>query len=150
MVANLGQQETSTYNAPAPEFPNQLIPNILIVDDEEKLGRFICMVLKKAGYQSVACRSVAEARTLIGTNTWHLVLTDIVMPRENGFELAYWISQNYPRLPVIAMTAHSTEAIVHQANQLGVAAILHKPFTLEGLRKLLSETTQLYVNSHRS
>ena len=122
--------------------PNQSTASILVVDDEEKLGRFICMLLKRAGYETLACRSVAEARNLISANPWHLVLTDIVMPKENGFALVHWIGRNHPHLPVIVMTAHSTDAIETQANKLGVTAILHKPFTIDGLRTLVAESTQ--------
>ena len=122
--------------------------SVLVVDDEEKLGRFICMLLKRAGYKTRACRSVAEARDLIGTNPWHLVLTDIVMPKENGFELVHWIGINHPRLPVIVMTAHSTDAVETEANKLGVTAILHKPFTIDVLRTIVAESTQYRLRNN--
>ncbi len=120
--------------------------NVLIVDDEEKLGRFICMLLKRSGYRPIACRSVAEARNLLVKRQWAMVLTDIVMPKENGFELVQWIGQELPHLPVIVMTAHSTEAIEMQASRLGVAAILHKPFSIDGLRQAVEETAILSRN----
>lgn len=122
---------------------SQTEPSVLIVDDEEKLGRFICMLLKRSGYKPFACRSVAEARNLLSNRKWAMVLTDIVMPKENGFELVQWIGANYPSLPVVVMTAHSTEAIETQANNLGVAAILHKPFSIDGLRQIINDTAHL-------
>ena len=118
-------------------------PTVLVVDDEEKLGRFICMLLKRSGYKPFACRSVAEARNLLTNSHWNMVLTDIVMPKENGFELVQWIGKHYPALPVIVMTAHSTDAVKNQATELGVAAILHKPFTIDGLRQTVASTAQL-------
>lgn len=121
--------------------------NVLIVDDEEKLGRFICMLLKRSGYRPISCRSVAEARNLLMNRRWAMVLTDIVMPKENGFELVRWIGQKFPSLPVIVMTAHSTEAIEIQASRLGVAAILHKPFSIDGLRQTVEETAILSNHS---
>lgn len=120
--------------------------NVLIVDDEEKLGRFICMLLKRSGYRPLSCRSVAEARNHLLNRQWAMVLTDIVMPKENGFELVQWIGKKFPSLPVIVMTAHSTEAIEVQANRLGVAAILHKPFSIDGLRQAVDETALLSNN----
>ncbi len=65
------------------------------------------------------------------------------MPKENGFELVQWIGKNYPSLPVVVMTAHSTEAIETQANNLGVSAILHKPFSIDGLRQIIDDTAHL-------
>ena len=53
----------------------------LVVDDEEKLGRFVCMLLKQAGYHAATCQSVEDARRLLTSGQWHLVITDIVIPR---------------------------------------------------------------------
>jgi len=117
--------------------------SVLIVDDEEKLGRFISMLLNRVGYHTHACRSVAEARLLITRQAWDLIITDIVMPQENGFELVQWIAQHHPDLPVIVMTAHSTDAVETQAVKLGVTAILHKPFTIDGLSRTISKATNL-------
>jgi DNA-binding NtrC family response regulator len=103
----------------------------LVVDDEEKLGRFVCMLLKQVGYQAATCQSVEDARRLLTSGQWHLVITDIVIPRENGFDLMRWVKAHDPTLPVIAMTAHSTEAVMVQMNQHGFAAVLHKPFTVD-------------------
>lgn len=125
-------------------------PSVLVVDDEEKLGRFICMLLKRSGYNPLACRSVAEARNLLSHRSWSMVLTDIVMPKENGFELVQWIGQNYPAIPVIVMTAHSTDAVESQATSLGVAAILHKPFSIDGLRQTVADAAQISGNPPES
>lgn len=103
----------------------------LVVDDEEKLGRFVCMLLKQVGYHAVTCQNIEDARRLLTSGQWHLVITDIVIPRENGFDLMRWVKVHYPTLPVIAMTAHSTEAVMVQINQYGFAAVLHKPFSVD-------------------
>jgi len=108
--------------------------HVLIVDDEEKLGRFISIVLKQIGYTSLSCQSVAEARKQIESRSWNLIITDIVMPRESGFDLMRWITRQHPALPVIAMTAHSTEAIESQLPKLGFVDVVYKPFTIDTLR----------------
>ena len=103
----------------------------LVVDDEEKLGRFVCMLLKRMGVHATTCQSVEEARRLLNNGQWHFIITDIVIPRENGFDLRRWVKAHYPTLPVVAMTAHSTEAVTHQIKQSGFVALLHKPFTID-------------------
>lgn len=113
----------------------------LVVDDEEKLGRFVCMLLKQVGYQAITCQSVEEARRLLSNGQWHLVITDIVIPRENGFDLMRWLKMHHPTLPVVAMTAHSTEAVIHQIHQFGFAAVLHKPFTIEYFYQVVQQLT---------
>lgn len=113
---------------------------ILIVDDEEKFGRFICMLLEQMGYQASLCLRVDEAKRLLKQGTWHLVMTDIVLPGENGFDLIQWVKQHHLGVPVVAMTAHSTEAVNHRMNRLGFVAILHKPFSVEQFQRVVQQT----------
>jgi DNA-binding NtrC family response regulator len=112
--------------------------NILIVDDEVRLSRFVSMCLDRAGYTTFTCQSVDEARERLQTAKWSLVLTDLVMPHETGFDLLRWIGENYPQLPVIVLTAHSTPAVVNQIKQTRAAALLKKPFSLEELYTTVS------------
>ncbi len=69
--------------------------NILIVDDEARIGRFVSMYLDRVGYNTSTCQSVDEARRLLQSKKWSLVLTDLVMPQETGFDLLQWISENF-------------------------------------------------------
>jgi len=118
-------------------------PGVLVVDDEEKVARFISIVLKQIGYAPVACQSVGEARKQIEAHRWSLVITDIVMPRESGFDLMRWVARHHPHLPVIAMTAHSTAAIENQLPKLGFATILYKPFTVEMVRQIVQRVVPI-------
>lgn len=141
---------SSTLSFLGGELPNreeERRPRILVVDDEDKVGRFICMLLKRSGYETFSCRSAAEARTLIVERNWDLVLTDIVMPKENGFELVRWLGEHHPQLPIIIMTAHSTDAVENQSIKLGVTSILHKPFTIDGLRQIVADIIQLNADT---
>jgi len=119
--------------------------HILIVDDEEKLGRFVSIVLKQIGYMPVNCQSVTEARKQIDARRWSLVITDIVMPRESGFDLMRWITRHHSHLPVIAMTAHSTEAIENQLPKLGFVDVVYKPFTVDTLRQVVQRVVPLHT-----
>lgn len=113
--------------------------SILIVDDEARIGRFVSMYLDRVGYTTSTCQSVDEARRLLQSKKWSLVLTDLVMPRETGFDLLQWISENYPDLPVVVLTAHSSPMVVEQVNQTQAAAIINKPFSLGELYKTISQ-----------
>ncbi|MBI3958532.1 MAG: response regulator [Chloroflexi bacterium] len=112
--------------------------NVLIVDDEERLSRFVGMCLNRAGYETTTCRSVDEARALLSAEKWSLVLTDLVMPNETGFDLLRWIDDNRLEIPVVILTAHSTPAVVKQVAQTNAAAMLRKPFSLDNLYKTVS------------
>ncbi|MEZ4657186.1 MAG: response regulator [Caldilineaceae bacterium] len=110
-------------------------PRVLIVEDEIRLSRFISMVLQNAGYETAICKNVSEARqVLTEMDDWNLVLTDLVMPHENGLDLVAWLTQHFPDLPVVIMTAYSSRCIEDKAAQMGVLAVLLKPFTLDALR----------------
>lgn len=124
-----------------PEIQQKL--RVLVVDDEDKVGRFICMLLNRSGYETHSCRSAAEARTLIDGQQWNLVLTDVVMPKENGFELVRWVGENHSALPIMVMTAHTSDSVQNQSLKLGVASVLHKPFTIDGLRQAVADIIQL-------
>jgi DNA-binding NtrC family response regulator len=119
------------------------VRNVLIVDDEEKLGRFISIVLKQIGYAPIACQTVSEARKHIDSQPWNLIITDIVMPHESGFDLMRWVGRRYPTLPIIAMTAHTSEAIENQLPKLGFADIIYKPFTVDTLRQTVLRAVPL-------
>ena len=99
----------------------------LVVDDEEKLGRFVCMLLKQAGYHAATCQSVEDARRLLTSGQWHLVITDIVIPRENGFDLMRWVKAHDPTLPVIAMTAHAMKGNEERCLEAGMDDYIAKP-----------------------
>ena len=116
----------------------------LVVDDEEKLGRFVCTLLKQVNCHATTCQSIEEARRLLDKTPWNFVITDIVIPRENGFDLMRWVRVHHPTLPVIAMTAHSTEAVMQQMNQAGFAAVLHKPFTIEHFYRVVQQIVPTY------
>ena len=112
--------------------------NVLIVDDEERLSRFVGMCLNRVGYEVTTCASVNEARALLPTEKWSLVLTDLVMPDETGFDLLHWVGENCPEIPVVVLTAYSTPAVVKQVHRSRAAAMLKKPFSLEDLYKTVS------------
>lgn len=67
-----------------------------------------------------------------------LVLTDISMPDMDGFELAQQLQHRYPDLPVVALSAHAFEEHVIRSKEVGMAAYLTKPVTLDMLRDMLA------------
>lgn len=112
--------------------------NVLIVDDEVRLSRFVSMYLSRVGFHTTTCRSVDEARALLSSKHWSLVLTDLVMANETGFDLLRWMDEHCPEVPVIVLTAHSSPAVAKQVAQANATALLKKPFSLEELYTTVS------------
>ncbi len=106
---------------------------ILIADDDQAIRTVLDQALGRAGYE---VRSTANATTLwrwIGDGQGDLVITDIVMPDENGLDLLPRIKKMRPDLPVVVMSAQSTILTAIKAAERGAHEYLPKPFDLKEL-----------------
>ncbi len=106
---------------------------ILIADDDNAIRLVLDQALGRAGYE---VRSTANAATLwrwIGDGQGDLVITDVVMPDENGLELLPRIKKLRPEMPVIVMSAQSTILTAIKAAERGAHEYLPKPFDLKEL-----------------
>jgi two-component system, cell cycle sensor histidine kinase and response regulator CckA len=109
---------------------------VLLVDDEPSVRRFASRVLTEEGYLVEEAIDGAEAldRLRNGGPPVDVVVSDVVMPRLNGVELALALSGLHPTLPVILMSGYATG----QLEGMGIATpcgILGKPFSGERLIK---------------
>jgi two-component system, cell cycle sensor histidine kinase and response regulator CckA len=113
--------------APALRPPERVV---LVVEDEDAVRRIIARILTEAGFHVLEARDGAEAVELladVGTNAVWLVVSDIVMPRLAGDELAEIIAQKWPSLRVLLLSAQ----VVPRKGFTG--SFLQKPFTPEAL-----------------
>jgi two-component system, cell cycle sensor histidine kinase and response regulator CckA len=101
---------------------------LLLVEDDSAVRRAMARDLRRLGYHVVAARDGEEACRLLaaGTHEFSMVLTDVIMPRMTGGELARIVQQRYPELPVLLVTGY--EEVPVQGDEPVVPALLHKPF----------------------
>lgn len=101
---------------------------LMIVDDQELLRRGLRMLLDSTGEATVVAeaRDGAHALTLLPRTEVDAVLTDVVMPGMGGVELIRRCAEEYPGLPVIALTTFDTEAIITDVLAAGAAGLLLK------------------------
>ena len=78
---------------------------ILVVEDDEKLNQIMCAYLARSGYQATGCHNPAEAYDLLCAGDYDLILSDIMMPGENGFDFAREIRRQNPQIPILFVTA---------------------------------------------
>jgi len=107
--------------------------NILVADDDAAIRTVLIQALSRAGYE---VRSTSNAATLwrwISEGEGDLVITDVVMPDENAFELLPRIKRLRPDLPVIVMSAQNTFMTAIRASERGAYEYLPKPFDLNEL-----------------
>jgi signal transduction histidine kinase/ActR/RegA family two-component response regulator len=108
---------------------------ILLVEDEADVRELVRDLLETHGYQVLVAEWAGEAVMLNETHVGDidLMLTDVVMPGESGGQLAQWMAQARPDMPVLYMSGYTDDAIVRHGVQNDGAAFLQKPFTEEAL-----------------
>src|SRR6202007_462451 len=107
--------------------------NILVADDDAAIRTVLNQALSRAGYE---VRSTSNAATLwrwVSQGDGDLVITDVVMPDENAFDLLPRIKKLRPELPVIIMSAQNTFRPAIRASARGAYEYLPKPFDLKEL-----------------
>ena len=113
-------------------------PTVLIADDDRSIRTVLTQALSRSGYQ---VRSTSNAATLwrwVEDGEGDLVITDVVMPDENGLDLIPRIKRIRPELRVVVMSAQSTLITAVKAAQRGAFEYLPKPFDLQELLNVVS------------
>jgi DNA-binding response OmpR family regulator len=110
-------------------------PTILLVDDNEEILEFIESELEEK-YSIVKALNGQEALDILKQEAIQLIISDIMMPVMDGFELCKTIKTNfeYSHIPVILLTARNTLQSKIQGLEIGADAYIEKPFSQEYLR----------------
>ncbi len=109
------------------------LPTVLVADDDRSIRTVLTQALGRSGYQ---VRTTANAATLwrwVEDGEGDLVITDVVMPDENGLDLIPRIKRIRPELRIVVMSAQSTLLTAVKAAQRGAFEYLPKPFDLKEL-----------------
>jgi two-component system nitrogen regulation response regulator GlnG len=107
--------------------------HILLADDDAAIRTVLNQALSRAGYE---VRSTSNAATLwrwVAQGDGDIIITDVVMPDENAFDLLPRIKRLRPELPIIVMSAQNTFMTAIKASERGAYEYLPKPFDLKEL-----------------
>lgn len=118
------------------------MPNIVLVDDDEAVRVIVRMALERMGYEVREASNGREAMRLLAEKTPDLVLTDIIMPEQEGIETIGAVRRKYPAVRVIAMSGGgriSATDYLQTAISMGADAVLAKPFANEELEELVAK-----------
>ena len=102
--------------------------SILIVDDEEMMRDLLSKILSREGYKIRTASDGLEALDLLREETADLIISDMKMPRMDGFELLKIVKKEHERCGVIIMTAYGDTYTVKDALLLGADEYITKPF----------------------
>ncbi len=107
---------------------------LLIVDNDEALARAMEESLVKVGYECIVATSGPEGARKIDTDTFDIVVTDLVMNDIDGMEILARAREKLPEAEVVLVTGHATVPKAVEAMQLGAFNFLEKPITPNRLR----------------
>ena len=104
---------------------------ILVVDDEENICEVLQYNLQRAGYEVDTAHSAEEALSIVKTNSYNLLLLDIMMGGMSGVELAQVLRQDYKKnTPIIFLSALDTEPDILKGFRIGADDYIPKPFSI--------------------
>jgi CheY-like chemotaxis protein len=104
---------------------------ILLVDDDELVRATLVAMLQSAGHQTDEAMNVVSGLQQLTEIPYDLVITDILMPDKNGFDLMMDLKRRYPAQKVLAISGNSGGVVLSTAKYLGASATLRKPLDSE-------------------
>ncbi|MDH5360363.1 MAG: PAS domain S-box protein [Gammaproteobacteria bacterium] len=118
--------------------------SILIVDDEPSLLALIYDILEPYGYKVSTTENAVGAQELLQQQKFDLVISDIIMPGMNGYDLASWIRSHFPHCKIQLISGYDKHGKDHDVDIKLQERILKKPFSssvlLKTIRERLNET----------
>jgi CheY-like chemotaxis protein len=137
----------STSNQPQPVAQPEKRETLMVVDDEPSVREVLARVLEEEGYRVLTAASGPEALQIAAANPIDLVLLDLNMPQQNGWDTFERLTARNPLLAVIIVTARPGQLFT--ALGAGVSALLEKPLDYPNLvmtvRSVLAEPPQVRI-----
>jgi two-component system cell cycle sensor histidine kinase/response regulator CckA len=117
---------------------------ILVVEDDEMVRKLVETTLKREGYLVMEAADPLEARRLAASHQGEiqLLITDVVMPKVSGPDLAHEITAGCPSIKVLYMSGYTDNAVVNSGILEKEAAFLQKPFTPTVLVRTVREVLE--------
>src|SRR5579864_8034220 len=116
---------------------------VLVADDDSAIRTVLHQAFARAGYNVRTTGTAAGLWKMISAGEGNLVVTDVVLPDESGFDLIPRIKRIRPDLPILVMSAQNTLLTAITAAERGAFEYLPKPF---GLKELTSVVQRALTN----
>lgn len=113
------------------------LKNILVVDNHQNILELLSNLLQMYKYQTFCALDTQSALKLLDEEKVDCVVTDVEMPKPNGFDLLNEIKNRYPQLPVIMISSYANPKMEKQAHANGASGFTGKPFSIETLQKMI-------------
>jgi hypothetical protein len=110
---------------------------IVVVDDDPAIRGFLRHFLRLSGYRVLEAANGRQAVQHLRQRKVDLLITDLLMPDQEGLETIQAVRKEFPDLPVVAMSGGFGGQFLSVAEKLGAREILHKPFGVKVVRELV-------------
>ena len=131
--------EDKQQNKNKPAIDSNGSETILIVDDEPALAKLCSTILSQHGYHVFTANNGKEALVVLESESIDLVLSDVIMPEMDGYELATSIQEKYPRIKIQLASGFSDDRHLNMVDESLHRNILHKPYSSYTLLKRIHE-----------
>ncbi|MDE6758811.1 MAG: response regulator transcription factor [Clostridia bacterium] len=111
---------------------------VLLAEDDKDLNRYASFCLRNGGFEVVSCFDGEQALNALEKDKFDLILTDIMMPNVDGFELAQNVRAIDKNIPIIFMTAKDDKPSQMMSYGMGVDDYVVKPFDMDVLLMKIS------------
>ena len=112
-------------------------PHVLVVDDEIEIRQMVAHCLQKAGFDVSTAENAESAYKLLGLGSYYAIVTDVMMPGEDGISFLGRVHRTWPEIPVILMTGYAQLQMAVNAIKNGALDFVYKPFDFDHLRKIV-------------
>ncbi|MDH3392079.1 MAG: response regulator [Desulfobulbaceae bacterium] len=109
---------------------------ILIIDDDEQMRDLLYKAMQWAGFEVMAAENGRQGQQLFEELPADLIITDLIMPEQEGLETIHILKQNDPAVKIIAISGGGRigpEAYLPAAKELGADRVFSKPFDIKEL-----------------
>ena len=115
-------------------------PKILVVDDEKPLIALLTKILTDEGYQVVSAENGKQALSILKEQVVNLLLTDIIMPQMNGYQLAEQVQQLFPQVEIIFTSGYQDDLTEFQTDKILALPLIEKPYNTEKLLHTIKQS----------
>ncbi len=116
--------------------------SLLVVDDDLSVRQFLTIMLERAGHEVMAAASGMDAFQLMERHEFHLVITDMKMPKVSGMDVLRHVKTVSPDTAVIVITAYATTDSAVEAMKQGAFDYVIKPFKIDELKLVVSKALE--------
>lgn len=106
---------------------------ILVVEDDRELNRSVCAFLEQRGYEALGCLGAEAAYDALYRGVFDLIISDIMMPEIDGFELVKTVRALNENIPILFMTARDDLDAKQRGFRAGIDDYMVKPIDLDEL-----------------